>query len=58
MEKPSWMFVKNLLIRMMYLLGAAIMAVLALFFISYYNVYGALKCADCGLEWKNYTPGT
>ena len=52
------MFVKNLLIRMMYLLGAAIMAVLALFFISYYNVYGALKCADCGLEWKNYTPGT
>jgi hypothetical protein len=24
---------------------------------SYYNVYGALKCADCRLEWKNYTPG-
>ena len=24
---------------------------------SYYNVYGALKCSDCRLEWKNYTPG-
>ena len=26
-------------------------------FASYYNVYGALKCADCRLEWKNYQPG-
>jgi hypothetical protein len=34
MEKPGWTFVKNLLIRMMYLLGAAIMAVLALFFMA------------------------
>ena len=24
---------------------------------SYYNVYGALKCADCRLEWKSYKPG-
>jgi len=23
---------------------------------SYYNVYGALKCGDCRLEWKNYQP--
>ncbi len=24
---------------------------------SYYNVYNALKCADCRLEWINYRPG-
>jgi hypothetical protein len=23
---------------------------------SYYNVYGALKCSDCRLEWKSFTP--
>lgn len=34
MKKPSWAFVTNFLIRMMYLLGAAIMAVLALFFMA------------------------
>jgi hypothetical protein len=34
MQKPSWAFVKNLLLRMMYLLGAAIMSVLALFFMA------------------------
>ena len=31
MQKPGWAFVTNLLIRMMYLAGSAIMAVLALF---------------------------
>jgi hypothetical protein len=24
---------------------------------SYYNVYGALKCSDCRLEWKSFQPG-
>ena len=24
---------------------------------SYYNVYSALKCSDCRLEWKTYQPG-
>ena len=24
---------------------------------SYYNVYRALKCSDCRLEWKTYQPG-
>ena len=24
---------------------------------SYYNVYGALKCSDCRLEWKAFQPG-
>jgi hypothetical protein len=23
---------------------------------SYYNVLGALKCGDCRLEWKSFTP--
>ena len=23
---------------------------------SYYNVYGALKCEACRLEWKNFVP--
>ena len=23
---------------------------------TYYNVYGALKCGDCRLEWRSYTP--
>jgi len=26
-------------------------------FASYYNVYGALKCSDCRLEWRNFQPG-
>jgi hypothetical protein len=34
MKKPGWAFVTNLLIQMMYLVGAAIMAVLALFFMA------------------------
>ena len=25
---------------------------------SFYNVYGALKCSDCRLEWKSYGPGS
>jgi len=25
---------------------------------TYYNVYGALKCSDCRLEWKSFQPGT
>jgi len=33
-KKPSWAFVENLLIRLMYLAGSAIMAVLALFCIA------------------------
>ena len=24
---------------------------------SYYSVLGALKCADCRLEWKSHIPG-
>jgi hypothetical protein len=24
---------------------------------SYYNVYGALKCAECRLEWRSFKPG-
>jgi hypothetical protein len=24
---------------------------------TYYNVYGALKCSDCRLEWKSFQPG-
>ena len=24
---------------------------------SYYNVYGALKCTECRLEWKSFVPG-
>ncbi len=24
---------------------------------SYYNVYGALRCSDCRVEWKNFKPG-
>jgi hypothetical protein len=24
---------------------------------SYYNVYQALKCSDCRLEWKSNVPG-
>ena len=24
---------------------------------TYYNVYGALKCGDCRLEWKSFQPG-
>ncbi len=24
---------------------------------TYYNVYAALKCADCRLEWKSFQPG-
>ena len=24
---------------------------------SYYNVYRALKCSDCHLEWKSFKPG-
>jgi len=24
---------------------------------SYYNVYSALKCVDCRLEWKSFKPG-
>jgi hypothetical protein len=23
---------------------------------TYYNVYNALKCSDCRLEWLNFTP--
>jgi hypothetical protein len=23
---------------------------------TYYNVLGALKCAECRLEWKSYRP--
>ena len=23
---------------------------------SYYNVLGALKCSECRLEWKSFTP--
>lgn len=23
---------------------------------TYYNVYSALKCADCRLEWKSFRP--
>jgi hypothetical protein len=23
---------------------------------SYYNVYGALKCQDCRLEWRYHIP--
>ena len=23
---------------------------------TYLNVYGALKCAECRLEWKSFTP--
>jgi hypothetical protein len=23
---------------------------------SYYNVYNALKCSDCRLEWRNFQP--
>jgi hypothetical protein len=23
---------------------------------SYYNVHGALKCSECRLEWKSFTP--
>ena len=48
MEKPGWTFVKNLLIRMMYLLGSAIMAVLALFFIatSVFSMADAVKARD------------
>lgn len=25
-------------------------------FTSFYNVYNALKCSDCRLEWVNYRP--
>ncbi len=25
-------------------------------FTSYYNVYGALKCDECRLEWKSHIP--
>ncbi len=25
-------------------------------FTSYYNVYGALKCPDCRLEWESHQP--
>ena len=24
---------------------------------TYYNVHKALKCAECRLEWKSFTPG-
>ena len=24
--------------------------------VSYYNLYGALKCSDCRLEWKSHRP--
>jgi len=24
---------------------------------TYYNVYRALKCTDCRLEWKSFQPG-
>jgi hypothetical protein len=24
---------------------------------SYYQVYGALKCAECRLEWSHHKPG-
>ncbi len=24
---------------------------------SYYNVYNALKCSECRLEWRNFQPG-
>jgi hypothetical protein len=24
---------------------------------SFYNVYNALKCSDCRLEWQNFQPG-
>lgn len=24
---------------------------------SYYNVYGALKCSECKLEWRYHVPG-
>ncbi len=24
---------------------------------TYLNVYGALKCEECRLEWKSYKPG-
>ena len=48
MKKPSWAFVKNFLIRMMYLVGFAIMAVLALFFIaaSGFSMADAVKARD------------
>ncbi len=48
MKKPGWAFVKNLLIRIMYLTGAAIMAVLALFFIaaSGFSMADAVKARD------------
>ena len=48
MKKPSWALVRNLLIRMMYLLGSAIMAVLALFFIatSVFSMADAVKAGD------------
>jgi hypothetical protein len=26
-------------------------------FTSYYNVYNALTCSDCRLEWRNFQPG-
>ena len=25
-------------------------------FATYYNVYGVLKCSECRLEWKSFTP--
>ncbi len=48
MKKLSWAFVKNLLIRMMYLAGSAIMAVLALFFMasSIFSMADAVKARD------------
>jgi hypothetical protein len=24
---------------------------------TYYNVHKALKCSECRLEWKSFTPG-
>jgi hypothetical protein len=48
MKKPSGAFVKNLLIRVMYLLGSAVMAVLALFFFasSAFSLADAAKARD------------
>ena len=48
MKKPGWAFVTNLLIQMMHLVGAAIMAVLALFFMatSVSSMVEAVKARD------------